>query len=111
MAVGTSLGWAGQVNGMSADDLLLYSGTLLMGCIASCGPYVSGEPGDGGCALPPYPSVGLRLVVVDGVLPCKRRAAAHDRPAQDTSMAGRWQSLQGSSLVTALKSRLFERTM
>jgi hypothetical protein len=70
MAVGTSFGCAGHVKGMSAEDLLLYSGALPIGCMASCGPYWSGEPGDGGWALAPNASCGFRLELVDGVLPC-----------------------------------------
>ena len=53
IAVGNSLGCAGKLKGISADDLLLSWTLLLMGSIGTCGPYVGcviGEAGaDGGC--------------------------------------------------------------
>jgi hypothetical protein len=71
--VGTSFGCAGHVKGMSADDLLLSAG-LFIGCIASCGPYVSGDPGDDGwrsCGGAYCPGEGdLRFPFVGGVFPC-----------------------------------------
>jgi hypothetical protein len=73
IAVGTSFGCAGHVKGMSPDDLLLSAG-LGIGCIASCGPYVSGDPGDDGwrsCRGAYCPGEGdLRLPFVGGVFPC-----------------------------------------
>ena len=74
---------------MSAEDLLLSAGRLI-GCIASCGPYVSGEPGEAGCASEPVApgADGLRLPCVGGVLPYAQTNYRHGMSSAEMRMPG-----------------------